>query len=373
MVKRNVENRIINTLGNKKSDKKRYYVYALCDRKGLPFYIGKGEGARILSHKNNVLKLIEEEKKEIKKRKGTEQNFYIDELNKKENKIKELLLKNKNDIQEIIIKYGLTEEESFAAESALINLLKYVKRPKINLTNIVNGHASDKEKESKSYIKTSARKIDVFLKECAPERLNIRKDIPKDILQKSIFISIGKFGMNCDTDKDYWDRARGTWRMSFERAKKIEFIFVVYRKIIKKVFQIIPKNVSKIFSENNRDFMKIEGIDNEYKAAQAIAKIVANYKKENNEITKDKFIKIHGKDVFNDYQVNKSEQESPLNNYESFKNWLAKIYFTKKVDVVDKILEQLKKNTENKEINFDIPQISFIYGESLLNQNRKTK
>lgn len=366
--KKNIENRIINALGNKKSDKQRFYVYALCDRNGLPFYIGKGESSRILSHKNNVLKLIEEEKKEIKKRKGTEQDFYFRELNEKENKIKTLLLKNKNDIQEVIIKYGLTEEESFMAESALINILKYIKKPKIDLTNIVNGHASDKEKESKSSIKTSARKIDVFLKECAPERLNIKKDIPKDMLQKSIFISIGKFGMNCDSENDYWDRVRGTWRMNFERAKKIEFIFVVYRKIIKKVFQIIPNNVSKVFSDNNINFMKIEDIGNEYKAAQAVAQIVAKYKKQNNKITKDKFIKKEGMFVFSRYQIKKSEKDSPLNSPESFKNWLAKIYFTKKVDIVDKNLEQLKKNIENKEINFDIPQISFRYGESLLNK-----
>ena len=65
---------ICKTLGQG-NDKKKYYVYMLCNAKnGMPFYIGKGEGGRIWQHEEGAHAKEEEIKEEVKK--------FEEELNK---------------------------------------------------------------------------------------------------------------------------------------------------------------------------------------------------------------------------------------------------------------------------------------------------
>ena len=43
------QNRVVQTLDQGSN---KYYVYALCTRDGMPFYIGKGCGFRVFDHEN---------------------------------------------------------------------------------------------------------------------------------------------------------------------------------------------------------------------------------------------------------------------------------------------------------------------------------
>ena len=90
-----------------------YYVYTLSNKQGEVFYVGKGIGNRVFEHE-----LVSE--------------FYDDKtLNKKIKIIKELC----DRVERRIITFGLSENEAFAVENALINFLGLS-----NLTNKVSGH-----------------------------------------------------------------------------------------------------------------------------------------------------------------------------------------------------------------------------------------
>ena len=113
--------------GATKNEKDKYYVYGLYEEgKQLPFYIGKGEGTRLISHIDEALTEV-----------AQEENIQI-------SKKIQIIRKHKGNIIPVIIKFGLTEHEAFMAESALINLINFSKEDE-ELTNIVSGHASKTE------------------------------------------------------------------------------------------------------------------------------------------------------------------------------------------------------------------------------------
>lgn len=130
-----------------KYNESRFYVYALCEKNEneeiIPFYIGKGEGDRVWAHEDG-------EEKEREKIKDVDSDEDKDnEISEKYKKIKKLKSQG-IEVEKIIIKWGMTEDEAFMAESALINLLK-IDNLKVSknqgLTNIQNGHISKGEKK----------------------------------------------------------------------------------------------------------------------------------------------------------------------------------------------------------------------------------
>lgn len=136
MITDNAEKRISYTLNRDSSHK--YYVYMLIDENKVPFYIGKGQGGRVFQHENDAdffLDIIRNER--------DDSTAIYDNLS---DKIK-IILENSGMIEKVIVKWGLTEDEAFMCESALMNMYDYI-NPGI-LTNIVNGHASDLEKCSR--------------------------------------------------------------------------------------------------------------------------------------------------------------------------------------------------------------------------------
>lgn len=169
------QKRIVKVLSQDKN--KKYYVYALCDDTNTPFYIGKGCGSRVWNHKeaqNEALKHIEKSDLSNEQR--------IESINNLNNKFKKLsTLKCQ---PEFIIKWGLTENEAFMCESALINLVNYLS-PK-SLTNIQNGHKSDLEKENR-FSKTKMLSVKDFLNTCAIEKTNFNKEIDS---KKTLFVLI---------------------------------------------------------------------------------------------------------------------------------------------------------------------------------------
>ena len=220
--------RLVQTL-SPKNDERRFYVYALCKNKNMPFYIGKGEGARVLSHfmeAKNAQAYIDQDT-----------TLSDDEKQKRLQSLKTKLatiLCEGDKCVPVIIKWGLTEEEAFMCESALINLCRF---SDMELTNIANGHASELEATGG----TRARTIEAFLKECAFEQKPV-----EELNQYSIaLININKFYPKClnngcvDLEK-VRQVVSGFWNFnnSLTIPKKIKYILAIYQMRVVGIFHV---------------------------------------------------------------------------------------------------------------------------------------
>lgn len=109
---------------------KPYYVYYLKDpRNDEIFYIGKGKGNRIFKHKEDA----EQDMKEDYMFEGEK------ESNLKFERIGQILSEGLN-VLGYIVSFKLTNNEAYAAENALINMVKM--NEMYSLTNLVNGHGT---------------------------------------------------------------------------------------------------------------------------------------------------------------------------------------------------------------------------------------
>lgn len=242
---------------NKKRDD-NYYVYALCEN-GKPFYVGKGIGLRCLQHEDDLEAIVREysvdgtdaeELKDLKK-------DFEKELSNKLKQIGEAKQLDSFDVA--IIKFGLTEHEAFMVESSVINSLKFVG---VELTNIVNGHSSKREKETGE--STKARYVKEVLSECCPKPIRIKDikafvenaDFPFSLEKDDIvFISYNKYYPYCQNDVDTWDTVRGCWRMDESKAKKAKYVFAMHNNTIKGIFKVKKDGC------DNSDFQKINAAE----------------------------------------------------------------------------------------------------------------
>lgn len=94
-----------------------YYVYGLKDpRDTTIFYIGKGVGNRIFQH--------------------VEDSHESDLETKKLDRIREIKREGYN-VQHLVLRHGMTEDEAFTVESTLIDLFLFQGQ---QMTNLVQGH-----------------------------------------------------------------------------------------------------------------------------------------------------------------------------------------------------------------------------------------
>ncbi|MBQ7176516.1 MAG: GIY-YIG nuclease family protein [Victivallales bacterium] len=223
--------RIQDTLG---IGPRSYYVYALCTDSG-PFYIGKGKGLRILNHQD-AAQLAEESINADDMLSPEERQQRIRAMSAK----LQTIIGNKDRIEPVIIKWGLTEHEAFMCESSLINLLKFCKGKSIaELTNIVNGHASPLEQDNPSDVKSKARPLPLFLEECAVSH----KDI-SELRGKVVLVKINSTYPNCfnadglpDEDK-IRDSVSGTWKINRRGQDGIQYVFALYRGRVVGIYHI---------------------------------------------------------------------------------------------------------------------------------------
>lgn len=171
-------------------EKLGYYVYLLSDKNNNVFYVGKGIGNRINHHFKDL----------------------IDKEVKKTEKIKKIIQLGKN-VKKIILRHGLTEQEAFAVENALIDYIGID-----NLTNIVKGHSGGMGIADLEELKIKYEAEDAVFTENAV-LININK--------------LYKRGMNQD---EIYEATRKHWKIDIEKARKIKLVCAVSQGIIRGVF-----------------------------------------------------------------------------------------------------------------------------------------
>lgn len=194
-------------------EKLNYYVYLLVDKKtNKPFYVGKGKGNRINHHFKDAL----------------------DKETKKSEKIKKIL-SAKLDVQKIILRHSLTERESFAVESSLIDYIGID-----NLANIVKGH------DQKSGI------ADL-------EELKIRYEAEEaDFKNDSVvLININRKYKQKMTQEEIYEVVRGNWKVDINKVRKINIVCAVSQGIIRGVFE--QQSWSKILKGKDKNRSCFEG------------------------------------------------------------------------------------------------------------------
>lgn len=177
-----------------------YYVYALIDpRNDKVFYIGKGTGNRIFSHEIESGKSPESETIKLKTIRLIEEAGF--------------------NVKRVVVNWGLTENEAFAAEASLINLLNI--NSEIKLSNIVSGHHVHEALTAEEF-------DNIYGAEALSE---------DDITHSILVIKINKLYHRGMTPKELYEATRGFWVASLERVKNIQYVFAVYNQLIVAVYK----------------------------------------------------------------------------------------------------------------------------------------
>lgn len=173
-----------------------FYVYLLRDpRDGSVFYVGKGAGNRVFGHV----------------RESVESPRTTDKLDR----IREITASGRQVGYEIV-RHGLTEEQAFEVESALIDVLGID-----DLANAVSGH---------QVLRRGRMTV--------PEIIAAYRAEPVEITEPSLLIIVNRlFHRNIDADRLY-EITRGNWALSASRKDGAKYAVAVYRGLIRAVYRI---------------------------------------------------------------------------------------------------------------------------------------
>ena len=172
-----------------------FYVYGLIDpRNNRLFYIGKGTGNRVFQHVIESSKKPESEKEKLQTISNIEASGQY--------------------VKHILINWGLTEEEAFASEASLINLMNYISE--IHLSNIVAGHHSN-----------GCLSVEEIEKIYGAELLK-----PEDIRHKILVVKVNKLYDRHMSSREVYDIVRGVWRANMSKVKQVEYVLGVYNSLV---------------------------------------------------------------------------------------------------------------------------------------------
>lgn len=172
-------------------DKMKYYVYRLIDpRNGETFYVGKGKGNRVFNH----VKCLASEN--------------LDLLNDKLQTIFEIQSSGLKVIH-VIHRHGMTEEQAFEVEAALIDAYPGV-------TNIAGGYGSNE-----------------FGPMNVLEIINKYSAVEAEISHKVIMITVNKSA----SERSIYHATRCAWKLNKNKAEQADFVLAVKQGIIVEVFK----------------------------------------------------------------------------------------------------------------------------------------
>lgn len=177
------------------AEKLGFYVYRLIDpRDGATFYVGKGQGERLLAHVRGAL-TIEPDSEAMPAK--------IERIHA----IRAAGL----EVGHVIHRHGLSSKEAYEVEAALIQAYP-------DLTNIVAGHHSFDRGAS-----TLQQIIEVF---------EARPIVPQHRLMAIIVNVSFREGA-----RSRYDATRFAWKVSLHRARQVEYVLAVSGGLVREVYQ----------------------------------------------------------------------------------------------------------------------------------------
>jgi len=189
------------------AEKLGYYVYALRDPRGVvdlrdarTFYVGKGVGDRVYQHAA-LARVVDPDEGRRGLRLATIQAIHQEGL----------------DVDVQVIRHGLTSEEAYTVEAAVIDALRM---EGLDLTNLVSGHARGQ----------GWRHLDDLRAEYAAPPIVI------DPTHRGVLIRINRLYRYGMTAEDLYTAARQWWTVSPRRAP--DYAFAVYNGIVRAVYRI---------------------------------------------------------------------------------------------------------------------------------------
>ncbi len=191
-----------NGFSKKMQEELSYYVYALIDPRTSPskiFYIGMGHNNRVFDH--------------VASAEGN--NTTSDKLDV----IREIQRAGLS-VEHIIIRHGLSKDEAFTVEAALIDLLSSGYQFDGTLTNAQKGHGH----HAKGII--SADELNIF-----------RNAKPFAAMHNLLCININDTFTSLDTDSVY-KAVKESWKIDLKRAKKIDYVLAEYCGHVVGVFKV---------------------------------------------------------------------------------------------------------------------------------------
>lgn len=175
------------------------YVYALIDpRDKKVFYIGKGEGARMLDHVAEA-ETSEGRSEKLERIKDIQASGY--------------------EVEYAILRHGLSSKEAFTVESTLIDFIRYFGS---DLVNIVAGHHTH-----------------AFGIKTADELIRQYDAPPLEVIASDcVMININRRYNEARGEKSIYEVTRGSWVMANPNSRSIKFVLSEYRGFVVEVFEV---------------------------------------------------------------------------------------------------------------------------------------